>query len=115
MSHGEERARAVLAAELAGLGGPVEILSRKAECVTTVINRRSMLAWRALDLCALCIFVVIWWSSSGHHLPTPAPQLLEGGGRLRAYFLPQPCQVPFLISSSLFFLRASTVCSSITW
>jgi len=43
----------------------------------------------------------------------PAPQLLEGG-RLRAY-LPQPFQVPFLISSSLFFLRASTACSSITW
>ena len=108
MSHGE-RARAVLAAELK-LGRRVEIISRKAECVTTVINRRSMLAWRALDLCALHFrghLVVI--------VCLPAPQLLEGGGRLRAYFLPQPCQVPFLISSSLSFLRDSTACSSITW
>ena len=31
-------------------------------------------------------------------------------------FVPCPCpRVPFLISSSLFFLRASATCSSITW
>ena len=58
-----------------------------------------MLAWGSC--CVLCMFS---WSSSAYQLPE--------GGRRRAYFFPQ---VPFLMASSLFFLRDSTACSSMIW